>query len=162
MASNYTTDVSGISVSPDNFNPCPQSAPGDPHCDLQPGMPGSSPTTPAGTPDIAYCAPGTYCAHNGFGAQVGFRVPNMVISPFVKKHYVSHVPMDHTAVIKFVESRFIDNSTDGTGSTHLTARDAAQPNLLDFFDFTGEPWATPPSPPTPAAVGTSCKPEDFH
>ena len=57
----------------------------------------------------------------GFGAQLGFRLPNMIISPFTRRHYVSHTPMDHTAVIKFVENRFI-------GSTaHLTARDAAQP-----------------------------------
>ena len=53
----------------------------------------------------------------------------MVVSPFVRKHYVSHIPMDHTAVIKFVENRFLGPSV------HLTARDAAQPDLLDFFDF---------------------------
>jgi phospholipase C len=55
--------------------------------------------------------------------------------------------MDHTAIIKFVESRFI-----GPG-THLTARDAAQPDLLDFFDFTNVPWKTPPTPPTPVPPG---------
>ena len=44
---------------------------------------------------------------NGFAAQIGFRVPNMVISPFTRRHYVSHIPMDHTAIIKFVENRFI-------------------------------------------------------
>jgi phospholipase C len=82
-------------------------------------------------------------AVNGFGAQLGFRLPNMVISPFTRRHYVSNIPMDHTAILKFVENRFIGSST------HLTARDAAQPNLLDFFDFNGVPWATPPSPPAP-------------
>ncbi len=46
-------------------------------------------------------------AVQGFAAQLGFRLPNMVISPFTRKHYVSHIPMDHTAIIKFVESRFI-------------------------------------------------------
>jgi hypothetical protein len=49
--------------------------------------------------------------------------------------------MDHTAVIKFVENRFI------SPSSHLTARDAPQPDLLDFFDFNNIPWATPPTPP---------------
>jgi phospholipase C len=53
--------------------------------------------------------------------------------------------MDHTAVIKFVESRFIGPSA------HLTARDNAQPNLLEFFDFSKTPWATPPSPPAPTS-----------
>jgi phospholipase C len=91
-------------------------------------------------------------AVHGFAAQLWFRVPNFVVSPFTRKHYVSHVPMDHTAVIKFVENRFISSST------HLTNRDAAQPNLLDFFDFTNKPWATPPSPPTPTPVGSTCQP----
>ena len=54
--------------------------------------------------------------------------------------------MDHTAVIKFVENRFIGPNA------HLTARDAAQSNLLDFFDFTNPPWATPPTPPTPVSL----------
>jgi phospholipase C len=72
--------------------------------------------------------------------------------------------MDHTAIIKFVENRFIDNNATGSGTTHLTARDAAQPNLLDFFDFTSTgPWATPPIPPAPVTQGAppgagSCTP----
>ena len=108
------------------------------HCDLSAGQPGSNSGDAAGPPpDI------------GFGAQVGFRVPNMVVSPFARKHYVSHIPMDHTAVIKFVEDRFIGNGK------YLTARDAAQPNLLDFFDFTGVPWATPPTPPDARLLGTA-------
>jgi hypothetical protein len=64
--------------------------------------------------------------------------------------------MDHTAVIKFVESRFLGSSA------HLTARDAAQPNLLDFFDFTKKPWTAPPTPPaseTPSSLGYDpCEP----
>ena len=84
----------------------------------------------------------------GFGA-TGFRLPNMVISPFTRRHYVSHVPMDHTAVIRFVEDNFI-----GDGS-YLTLRDAAQPKLADpntgFFDFNAVPWATPPAAAAPHA-----------
>jgi phospholipase C len=155
MAANYPIDVTNISISPDSYNPCVPAAPGDLHCDLKAGQPGSN------SGDDAFCAPGTYCPHNGFGAQLGFRVPNMVVSPFARRHYVSHVPMDHTAVIKFVENRFLGPSA------HLTLRDAAQPDLLDFFDFTGAPWATPPTqtpnpPPTPAAIGSSCQPTVFH
>jgi len=56
--------------------------------------------------------------------------------------------MDHTAVIKFVENRFIP------GNPSLTNRDAAQPNLLEFFDFNTVPWATPPTPPTPLPVAS--------
>ncbi len=72
----------------------------------------------------------------------------MVISPFTRRHYVSHIPMDHTAVIKFVENRFIG------GSAHLTARDATQPDLLNFFDFNNVPWATPPTPPAPVTASS--------
>jgi phospholipase C len=147
----YPTDISSIAVNADSYKPCPPPTPGGPatlHCDLSLGAIGSDPTD----------APAVL----GFAAQLGFRVPNFVISPFTKKHYVSHVPMDHTAIIKFVENRFIDNDTTGHGPTHLTARDAAQPNLLDFFDFANVPWATPPTAPTPASVGSSCQPSNFH
>jgi phospholipase C len=115
------------------------------HCDLSAIDPGANPADAA--------------AVQGFAAQLGFRSPNIVISPFTRRHYVSHAPMDHTAVIKFVENRFIGNSA------HLTARDAAQPNLLDFFDFTKVPWQTPPTPPAPASAGgfatDPCNPTSF-
>ena len=137
-------DISSIAVNPDGYNPClPQGAVPTTHCDLATADPGA----------VSTDAP----AVQGFAAQLGFRVPNMVISPFTRAHYVSHTPMDHTAVIKFVENRFI-------GSTaHLTARDAAQPNLLDFFDFTNTPWATPPTPPTPFSDPSNayCTPTSF-
>jgi phospholipase C len=125
-------DISTIAVNPDSYNPCvPSGGTATLHCDLYSTDPGAH--------------SGDAAAENGFAAQLGFRLPNIVISPYARKHYVSHIPMDHTAVIKFVENRFIGSSA------HLTARDAAQPNLLDFFDFTNKPWATPPTPPTPAS-----------
>ena len=126
-------DISSIAVNPDSYNPCVPSTPGTPtlHCDLKTSEPGA----------VSTDAP----AVNGFAAQLGFRVPNFVISPFARRHYVSHIPMDHTAIIKFVEDRFIGPSAN------LTSRDAAQPNLLDFFDFNNPPWATPPTPPTPVS-----------
>jgi len=72
----------------------------------------------------------------------GFRVPLIVISPFAKKNFVSHQPMDSTAALKMIETRFKLPS--------LTARDASMPDMwIEFFDFstaTG-PWATPPTPP---------------
>jgi phospholipase C len=124
-------DISSIAVNPDSYKPCVlSSSTSKTHCDLKTNSPG------ANSADAA--------AVKGFAAQLGFRVPNLVISPFTRRHYVSHVPMDHTAVIKFVENRFIG------GSAHLTARDATQPDLLNFFDFNSVPWATPPTPPAPA------------
>jgi phospholipase C len=124
-------DIASISVNPDKYDPClpPAGIVATGHCDLRPNSPGANPADAA--------------AVHGFAAQIGFRLPNIVISPFTRKHFVSHIPMDHTAVIKFVEDRFIGNGK------YLTARDAAQPNLMDFFDFTNAPWGTPPTPPLP-------------
>jgi phospholipase C len=70
----------------------------------------------------------------------GFRVPLIVISPFTKKNYLSHTVMDYTAILKFIEKRF--------NLPSLTARDAAQPDMNEFFDFVDAPWITPPTPPT--------------
>jgi len=67
----------------------------------------------------------------------GFRVPLIVISPFTVPHFVSHTPRDHTAILKFLEMRF--------NLPSLTARDAAQPDMLEFFNFANPPWATPPA-----------------
>jgi phospholipase C len=68
----------------------------------------------------------------------GFRVPNFIVSPFAKKNFVSHTPMDYTAILKFIETRF--------NLPPLTNRDASMPDMTEFFDFTnGGPWATPPA-----------------
>lgn len=70
----------------------------------------------------------------------GFRVPNFIVSPFAKKNFVSHTPMDYTAYLAFIEKRW--------SLPPLTNRDAAMPDMTEFFDFTnGGPWATPPKPP---------------
>jgi len=126
-------DISSIAVNADGYIPCVPTG-GIPtlHCDLSPTSPGAN--------------SGDAAAMQGFAAQLGFRVPDIIISPFARRHYVSHTPMDHTAVIKFVEDRFIGPLA------HLTPRDAAQPDLLEFFDFDNVPWAAPPSPPTPVTA----------
>jgi phospholipase C len=70
----------------------------------------------------------------------GFRIPLTVISPYAKKNYVSHTVADETAILKFIETRF--------GLPALTKRDAAQPDMTEFFDFNNPPWMTPPTPPS--------------
>jgi phospholipase C len=115
-------DISQIAVNADSYFPyVPTGGTPTLHCDLRPNDPGAN---PADAPAV-----------QGFAAQLGFRLPNMIISPFTRRHYVSHTPMDHTAAFKFVENRFIGSSA------HLTPRDAAQPDLLEFFDFNNTPWA---------------------
>jgi phospholipase C len=69
----------------------------------------------------------------------GLRVPLIVISPFTKKNYVSHTVADYTAIPKFIETRF--------NLPAMTARDAAQMDMTEFFDFANPPWMSPPSPP---------------
>jgi phospholipase C len=69
----------------------------------------------------------------------GFRIPMILVSPYANKNSVSHVVRDHTSILKLIEQRF------NLGS--LTARDAAQPDMTEFFDFTNAPWQTPPTPP---------------
>lgn len=69
----------------------------------------------------------------------GYRVPLIVVSPYTKENYVSHTVMDQTAILKFIEDRF--------GVAPLTARDAAQSSMAEFFDFDNPPWMTPPNPP---------------
>ncbi|HVO60255.1 MAG TPA: alkaline phosphatase family protein [Terriglobales bacterium] len=149
-----TTDVSSIAVNPDAFFPCaPPNLPNPPgpatlHCDLH--------TVPFADPGVD---PTDAAALQGFAAQLGFRMPNMIISPFVRRHYVSHVPMDHTAIIKLVETRFLG------AQAHLTLRDAKQPDLMDFFDFTNVPWLTPPSnvpaPYDPSKATLTCTADDM-
>jgi phospholipase C len=149
-------DISSIAVNPDTdpaYFPClPPDGTPTTHCDLVSTDPGANLPDPPTNP-------GDAAAVYGFAAQLGFRLPNMIISPFTRKHYVSHTPMDHTAVIKFVEDRFIGNHQ------YLTNRDAAQPNLLEFFDFNNIPWATPPTPPDPVTEESlghdPCTPASF-
>ena len=71
--------------------------------------------------------------------RTGFRVPLIIVSPFAKPHYVSHTPMDYTAVLKFVEKRF--------NLPNLTLRDAAQADMSEFFDFANAPSMNPAMAP---------------
>jgi phospholipase C len=71
--------------------------------------------------------------------QLGVRVPLMVVSPFSKKSFVSHVVHDHTSITRFLETRF--------KLPALTARDANADPMLEFFDFQNPPFLTPPELP---------------
>jgi len=75
----------------------------------------------------------------------GYRVPLIVVSPFSKKNYVSHTVADYTAILKLIETRF--------GLASLTARDAAQMDMTEFFDFANPAWLVPPTPPVQKTNG---------
>lgn len=57
----------------------------------------------------------------------GPRIPAMVISPYAKENYVSHVQYDHSSVLKFLEWNY--------GLSALNSKDANANNILDMFDF---------------------------
>ena len=80
----------------------------------------------------------------------GFRVPVIVVSPWVKAHDVSHLPMDYTAILKLIENRFT--------LAPLTQRDANAGNMADslngFFDFSSPHMLTVPPLPTQPTNGT--------
>jgi phospholipase C len=97
---------------------------------------------PPNGPDICVGKTGPTCDF----VYTGYRVPLIVISPFAKKNYVSHTVADYTAWLKFVEKRFLS-------STSLTARDAAQMDMTEFFQFDNPPWMTPPTPPDQPTSG---------
>lgn len=75
----------------------------------------------------------------------GYRVPLIVVSPFARKNYVDHKTADTTAILKFIETRF--------NLPALTKRDAAQPDMTEFFNFSNPPWMKPPVPPTQNTSG---------
>jgi phospholipase C len=69
----------------------------------------------------------------------GYRIPLVVVSPYAKQNYVDHTPADFTAMLKFIETRW--------NLPPLNARDAAQQDMTEFFDFNNPPWLKPPTPP---------------
>lgn len=75
----------------------------------------------------------------------GYRVPLIVVSPWVKPNYVSHVNREFTSILKFIETRF--------GITPLTQRDAQADDMTEMFDFTKPAWLTPPPLPTQPTNG---------
>jgi phospholipase C len=83
----------------------------------------------------------------GSFGRYGYRVPLIVVSPWVKRHYVSHIPNDFTSILRLIERRF--------GLPSLTRRDAAAHDLLDMFDFSRMSLETPPPLPQQHKTGDS-------
>jgi phospholipase C len=63
---------------------------------------------------------------------LGFRVPLLVISPYAKADYVSHVQYEHGSLLRFAEDQF--------NLGRLSAADTrANSPATDCFDFTQKP-----------------------
>jgi phospholipase C len=64
----------------------------------------------------------------------GMRQPFMVISPYAKKNYVSHVFITQASIPQFIEDNWLNGARLGGGSF-----DAATGSIMDMFDFTQKP-----------------------
>ena len=69
-------------------------------------------------------------------SQSGFRVPTYIVSPFARRGVVAHTPLEHSAILKFVEWRY--------SLAPLTKRDDASYNLANLLDFRA-PNRVPPT-----------------
>lgn len=78
----------------------------------------------------------------------GPRIPLVMISPWARRHYVSHGVHDQTAITRFVEAVF--------DLPALTPRDANSDALFDLLDFSCGRDLTPPSG-APAAGTGGCR-----
>jgi phospholipase C len=82
-------------------------------------------------------------ASTGFG-QMGFRVPTMVIGPYVKEGYVSSVTMDHCSVLRHIQNKF--------GLADLNQRVTAANDLTDVLDLEALAAGRPRPPVTIPAI----------
>jgi phospholipase C len=78
---------------------------------------------------------------------LGFRTPNLIVSPLARRGHVSHDRFDHTSVLKMIEWRF--------GLAPLTVRDATANNLASVLDFNHRNVSFN-TYPVPEVVGTPC------
>jgi phospholipase C len=67
----------------------------------------------------------------GSGYLYGFRVPLVVVSPYAKAAYISHVDHDFGSILKFIETTF--------GLPSLNYADAQADDLSDCFNMTQTP-----------------------
>ena len=71
-------------------------------------------------------------------AQLGFRTPATVVSPYARRGHIDTSVYEHTSILRFIESRY--------GLTPLTRRDATAPNIGAAFDFENPDFSEPEIP----------------
>jgi phospholipase C len=71
--------------------------------------------------------PPAYVDYDG----LGIRIPMLIISPYAKQGYVTHVNYEHGSILKFTEDIF--------GLGRLSASDTRATSPTDAFDFTQPP-----------------------
>jgi phospholipase C len=93
-------------------------------------------------PPPSACRPDGTLANSDFN-RLGIRVPLVVISPWARPHYASHVRAETASITRLIEALH--------DLPALTNRDANVSALLDLFDFSAPHLMSPPTAP---AAGT--------
>jgi phospholipase C len=78
--------------------------------------------------------------HNSY--ELGLRVPLIVVSPYAKPAYISHVTHDFGSILKFVEKTFSLPEIDPA----VGYADSRSDDLSDCFDFNQTPLTFTPIP----------------
>ncbi|HEX6714002.1 MAG TPA: alkaline phosphatase family protein [Thermoleophilaceae bacterium] len=76
--------------------------------------------------------------------QMGFRIPAVAVSPWVRRGHVAHTTYSFESILKMIEYRFALGS--------LTKRDAYAQNIARAFDWKSKPRLAVPDLPDPATV----------
>src|SRR3954464_613922 len=97
---------------------------------------------PPRVPDIR----STRDLNTDFG-QMGFRIPAVAVSPYVRRGHVSHSVYGFESILKLIEYRF--------GIPPLTRRDAYAQNIGRSLDWKSSPRPDPPSRPDPPATASA-------
>jgi phospholipase C len=79
-------------------------------------------------------------------ARYGFRVPAVIVGPYAKPGYVSHVVYDHTSILAFLERKW--------NLPALTYRDANANSLNDFLDLPAMAAGRPTFPELPSLAAS--------
>src|SRR4051794_7943339 len=81
--------------------------------------------------------------------QMGFRIPAVAVSPYVKRGHVAHSTYGFESILKMIEYRF--------GLDPLNKRDAYARNIARAFDWTSKPRLDVPAlPDPPEVVSVAC------
>ncbi len=136
-------------LNPDGINPGQCEDLSNPPSSEQPGGGAECSSNPISTTDtsvkdaellcpaLAANPTGPYPAQCANFNQLGVRIPFVAISPFSKRHFVSHTIGDHTSMLALIEKRFL--TTPSGNRQHLTLRDEYAHTLEDMFDFNRAP-----------------------
>jgi phospholipase C len=99
----------------------------------------TEPTGVNGLPVAGRCGPGT-------------RQPFLVISPYARKNYVSHVQITQASIPQFIEDNWLDGARIGGGSF-----DATTGSIVDMFNFNKANSVKLALDPTTGSVDTKAK-----